>query len=243
MPAVRKRKFFRKKRSFFRRRPKRITQKNSTSIGIENSFNKKMPVRVRYPCIMKYSETFQLSTGTAGVMGTQQVMTLNCLYDPNVTGTGHQPYGYDQLVTLYKAYKVNAVKVTLLWSHPSTSALMGAYTMYPALGGLSLTGLSVDASTEQPNVSTTVVTSGGGNTTVEQNIYIPLYKIFGVSKDEFKDESYMSNLVTSAAQPTNQCYLAFAVGSFAGDAGATCECQCTIEYYSIWSSRQTQSQS
>lgn len=31
---------------------------------------------------------------------------LNSLYDPNITGAGHQPYGFDQLMTYYDHYLV-----------------------------------------------------------------------------------------------------------------------------------------
>ena len=42
--------------------------------------------------VLKYSETFTLTTGAGGTFGVDQVMKLNSLYDPDFTGGGHQPY-------------------------------------------------------------------------------------------------------------------------------------------------------
>lgn len=227
-----------------KKKTNRIVQRNSTSVGVENSFIQRMPLKPHFNCIMKYAETFTMTTGAAGVLGSQQTMNLNCLYDPNYTGVGHQPYFYDQLTPLYKSYKVHAVKATLIWSTiGGTADVMTAYTMYPDLGGLSLTGLTCDAATEQPNVSTGLLSPSGNTRTVEQNIYIPLPKVFGVSKKEFEDQDFSSELVNSAAQPVRQAYLSFSVGSPSGTAGESCTVQCTLYYYCSWSARQTQSQS
>lgn len=37
----------------------------------------------------------------------------NALYDPNITGTGHQPYGFDQYMALYKYATVIGSKITV----------------------------------------------------------------------------------------------------------------------------------
>jgi hypothetical protein len=36
---------------------------------------------------------------------------LNSLYDPDETGTGSQPYGFDELMTLYTYYRVESVDI------------------------------------------------------------------------------------------------------------------------------------
>jgi len=38
------------------------------------------------------------------------VFSLNSLFDPNVTGVGHQPTGFDQLMAIYEQYTVYGVK-------------------------------------------------------------------------------------------------------------------------------------
>lgn len=49
---------------------------------------------------------------------------LNSTFDPNLTGTGHQPYGRDTLTTLYNRYRVFAVKYKVTYT---TAATQGCY--------------------------------------------------------------------------------------------------------------------
>lgn len=37
----------------------------------------------------------------------------NGMYDPDITGVGHQPMGFDQLAAIYQRYRVNACKITV----------------------------------------------------------------------------------------------------------------------------------
>jgi hypothetical protein len=52
---------------------------------------------------LKYTQIFTSSIATT--VGTQQVFNLNGCFDPDRTGGGHQPYGWDQLTNLYSAYR------------------------------------------------------------------------------------------------------------------------------------------
>jgi hypothetical protein len=54
-----------------------------------------------------YEETAQ--TSTAGGFSTQ-IYNLNSLFDPDRTGSGHQPMGFDQVSALYSKYLVTAVR-------------------------------------------------------------------------------------------------------------------------------------
>lgn len=57
-----------------------------------------------YKTTLRYKEAINLDP-TAGQFKTY-VYRANGLYDPNYTGTGHQPMGYDNLATLYSHYCV-----------------------------------------------------------------------------------------------------------------------------------------
>jgi len=52
---------------------------------------------------LRYSEQFAFVAGTAIAT---QVYSCNSLNDPNVTGAGHQPRGFDQWMALYDHYTV-----------------------------------------------------------------------------------------------------------------------------------------
>lgn len=69
---------------------------------------------------LKYCETIQL-TSTSGVINAQR-FTCNGLFDPNITGTGHQPYYFDQLMAIYNHYTVlkSTIKVNIVPANTST---------------------------------------------------------------------------------------------------------------------------
>lgn len=48
------------------------------------------------------------------------VYSVNGLYDPDITGTGHQPIGFDQLISLYDHYTVTNCKITVNFVNEST---------------------------------------------------------------------------------------------------------------------------
>lgn len=56
--------------------------------------------------VMPYFETATLNS-----INSSYVFRLGSLYDPDVTGTGHQPQGFDQMTALYYHYIVDRVDI------------------------------------------------------------------------------------------------------------------------------------
>lgn len=71
---------------------------------------------------LKYIEVVSLNPGVAGVPATY-VFSANGAYDPNWTGVGHQPRGFDQLAALYDHYYVmnSTIKVTYTSRYSSST--------------------------------------------------------------------------------------------------------------------------
>lgn len=61
---------------------------------------------------MKYADRTISINPTAGLMATHSI-SANNLYDPDSTGTGHSPRGYDQLMSMYDHYTVVGAKITV----------------------------------------------------------------------------------------------------------------------------------
>lgn len=59
-----------------------------------------------YRMKMRYVESVSIVAAT-GALAIYQWRT-NSLFDPNFTGTGHQPYGFDQMKTYYSSYLVTS---------------------------------------------------------------------------------------------------------------------------------------
>lgn len=76
------------------------------------------PFGTRRSCSLVYCENITLDPA-AGSVANYKFRT-NSLYDPNYTGTGHQPYGFDTLATLYGRYMVTGAKITVT-ANPGTT--------------------------------------------------------------------------------------------------------------------------
>lgn len=62
------------------------------------------PLAKKHIVKLKYAEVvgFTISAGSTSI----QAYNLNSLFDPDRTGVGHQPYGFDQLAALFAHYRV-----------------------------------------------------------------------------------------------------------------------------------------
>lgn len=79
---------------------------------------------------LRYCETQVLNPG----LGTPAVWvaSMNSAYDPAYTGTGHQPFGFDQWTALYEKYKVVGAKLTVVFSNtgatiPTSNTMCGIH--------------------------------------------------------------------------------------------------------------------
>lgn len=77
---------------------------------------------------LTYHEEELSFTATSGVPG-GYVFSCNGMFDPNITGTGHQPLGFDQMMLMYEQYTVISSKITVDILNSNTTALSRA-TVY-----------------------------------------------------------------------------------------------------------------
>jgi len=82
----------------------------------------------RFRKTLRYAEVgLAHSSGAAGI-GATYFFAANGLYDPNITGAGHQPMGFDQMMLMYNHYTVVSSKITIEANNA------GAYGLFPAFG-------------------------------------------------------------------------------------------------------------
>ncbi len=70
---------------------------------------------------LRYSDSFQLASTSGAV--TSYVFAANGLYDPNVTGTGHQPMGFDDMMLFYNHYTVLRCTIQVICKAASASKM------------------------------------------------------------------------------------------------------------------------
>lgn len=100
---------YKKKRPNKRRNFKRnFKRKGSSLLSTDRSgytatnLIKRYPIAKTFKRILPYFETgLSINPGAGGVLGSY-VFQLNGVYDPNITGGGHQPLGFDQLMLMYE---------------------------------------------------------------------------------------------------------------------------------------------
>lgn len=75
-----------------------------------------------WTCKMRYVEQFNLNADNTG-QPSYQVWKCDGCYDPNLTGTGHQPLGWDQMMGMYKKFQVLSSKIVMSPCVDSPSSL------------------------------------------------------------------------------------------------------------------------
>jgi len=105
------RKYAAKKRVTKRKFSKRTKGAKKYTVKVRSSLG---PIAPRSIVSMRYNQLLQSTV--AG----DQVFSLNSVYDPDITGLGHQPYGRDTYAALYNRYRVFAVSGSV-----SSSCLSG----------------------------------------------------------------------------------------------------------------------
>lgn len=71
---------------------------------------------------LRYATSASLSCSAVGTVS-GRVYSANGLFDPDVTGTGHQPMGFDQMMLSYDHYYVTASKIEVLFKNISASTV------------------------------------------------------------------------------------------------------------------------
>lgn len=106
-----------KKRNYKRKR-KRYSR------GYKLTLNKS-PMPIKFTTVLRYNDQLTVtgSTGFAGV----KVFSANGLYDPNITDSGHQPRGFDEIMPLYDHFVVSACKVKVEYTNTETATPVTAF--------------------------------------------------------------------------------------------------------------------
>lgn len=209
---------WKKKASGPRRRPALRRKRGGYPTNVNKSLQ---PVPQRYICKMKYSETVATTA-----FGNLYAFNLNSVFDPNRTGTGHQPYGHDTLATLYNRYRVIACS----WR---VNVLMGASTAPVQVAAQPaneiLTTASVNEMRENPRAKYIIQNTGAESRVLSGKTYIP--SLVGRSKAQYmSDDRYQAQV---GSNPLEAAILNICTSDVA-DAGAAVSLQVMLEYTVEW---------
>lgn len=184
----------------YKRRGKAVGRRPKTTLVNRSGLS---PVPSRFITKMKYAEAVTV-TGI-GVQSYQ--WNLNSLYDPNRTGLGHQPYGFDQLCgpagsALYNRYRVFKVDYVLTVANDSYNIHYGALPSNVAVPPIS----NVSEMRENPRAQYAVQNPGGTLKKIKGSIRLPA--LTGRTTQQYmSDDSYQAVYnATPSEVMTLSCY-------------------------------------
>jgi len=213
-----RRRFRRMKKSYWRGRKRNVGVMKPTKIrGLPSAFPPSILVKLRY------NETVSLSAAH----GVEQLMNLNSCFDPDRTGVGHQPYAFDQWSTFYNRYRVFGVKYAITFLNSDS-------TVIPQVGIMAdntTSSNAVDATFwERPNCKSTVLTvSSGGPAKKVFRGYIPLTKVYGISRTQLKTDDNYAAITT--ASPSEFAILHIVAQDIFLSANVNVNCKIDLLFY------------
>lgn len=165
---------------------------------------------------LKYGDYMMISAGTGSM--NSYFFNANSCYDPNLTGTGHQPLGFDQYMAFYEAYVVEGATMELLTSTSSTTPVRVSLTASKEYASVP-TGMEYVAEWPQTNID--VVTA---QRPVHLNQTASTSEFYGVATSELPAVDALVG--SSAANPASLWY--FRIYVQADDYSSTVTANCLV---------------
>ena len=166
-------------------------------------------------CEFIYATKFTINPPAAGLTGAYQ-FTLNGLFDPDITGVGHQPVNFDQVALMFERYHVTRAEV-------KASVI--------ASGSQQLAGITVSRDVTIPSAFEVFTENGltqwghvdnaaSGQAVKEFTMSVDLASMWGMTPNQFRGHDRCDALFS--ANPQEQAYLlCWMCDAQTGDPGAS----------------------
>jgi len=184
---------------------------------------------------LRYSTNIQLASTSGAVVS--YVFAANGLFDPDVTGTGHQPMGFDQMMVQYNHYAVTYAKIKVAFKGIS-STKMTACIRYDG-GSTPIT--VIDRIVEQGGcaIDNLDATSVNGDQKLLW-LSLDIAKIQGISASALTSDSTLRGDV--ASNPSELSYFHVQLWDAAGQTGSA-NIDVVLEQTSVFFEPRTQTES
>lgn len=177
-----------KKRLYRKRKPTNRRFKKRSTVNTNRAL---APFAQRYITKMKYAETIFINA--AGPSAYR--WSLNSCFDPNFSGIGHQPHGFDTLSTIYNRYRVIGCSYTISGVDQS-----GQYVVIATLpANEQVNTLSVAEMLENPRCKFITQAPNASLKMLTGNVYLP--SLVGRNKAQYMaDDRYQAVSTSSPSE-------------------------------------------
>lgn len=195
------------------------------------TIGKEMPDRCRV--ILKYTDLYSF---TAAPNPSAQVWKINSLFDPDLTGTGHQPQGFDQWSAFYNTYQVYGAKVDLEIANDTASASVQCVM---AMSDTNSSAYNVLDTTELKWTKYKIVGPASATNKTRMSMYMSIKKIHGFN-DISEVESTSANIT---GDPTDLAFCWFKCQSMDILTNVKLFVRATITFYAVFSEQKNPAES
>ncbi len=202
----------------------RATGKLSVRKPKTDTLSKAMPLFPdRRRAYLTYHDSVSFFTGASGAVG-NYIFAANGLYDPDVSGTGHQPMGFDQMMVFYYHYTVLKAKIKATFKNNSASL--------PAYVAVSRNGSSSPVTDMNQLVESGNVEYHFTNRSPDTGCFCTLTLDMDISKFEGVDDLMDDNTYRGdvAANPSDIAYFHLSAWNVTDSSSFTHTVDVVIEY-------------
>lgn len=217
-----------KKRTTTRRRP-RTRKRNTTRVNAVSVHAGQLPLPNRILTRHRFCQTLTTNSGPNSPSTYQLI--VNGLYAPMVSGTTHQPMGFDQFAALYQFYKVLGAKITATFINDSNTLDTGnAYVGLQLHENASYVPNNIEEIAERGRcVYKPLGIANGGNDIKKVTIKWSGKKWYGAN---YSAPTYAG---TISANPSELTYCAiFNTADYTGNDGPEVDILVTVDYIVEW---------
>lgn len=199
------------------RRYRRYRRKNRLTKMVSRT----CPIPDRFYTTLKYNDLISFTTSTSPVW---HLFNMNSVFDPDATsGSNHQPFGRDQLATLYERYRVYSTSFSVEFINENALTFDAGFI----LKSTSSTTTLISTAREKPYSKFMIL---GEQTSNQRRLrgYCNCAKILGVTKERYRVDDHFQAAV--ASNPPLSPYLHVGVQACNRTGVNTVYCSVTIYY-------------
>ncbi len=177
----------------------------------------------------RYIDNDVYLNSTSGGSPASYIFSANGMFDPDITGVGHQPLAFDEMTTLYNHYTVVGCKITYTIVSQDNGY---AHVVAVKLSTDTTPTSDMENLLENGKCRWAILPRADGGVVSKLTLRVNPNKFLGISKPMSEDDLKG----TAAANPAKQAYLQLSCGPLQPVDTYGVRGQVTIEYTAVWSS-------